>query len=783
MFERIAVGAPAWKWPAMGVAVALLLLVFWVYTRRPARGGIPSLAGLLKAVALVALTVCLLEPLYRGERPRPQANVVGLVVDTSQSMQIKSSNGDRLSEQLATTLKIDAPWRVRLEQDFDVRTYAFDSRLQSVEDFAGVDFSGSASSLNTALATAAARFQNRPVAGLILFTDGNATDALSNDASHGEHAKMGFPIYPVVSDFHDDEIQDVRIARITTSQTDFEAAPVTVNVQAVATGVGGQPMIARLMNEKGEELEQQSFTISNEEPEDIRFQFRPKESGTQFYRVDIYPKDKQAEYESGELVSDTTLTNNQRVIAVHRRAGPYRILYVSGRPNWEFKFLRRSLQEDDEIQLVGLVRIARKEPKFSFRDKAVTSTNPLFAGFDDDEDGQQYDEPVFVRLGVDEANELREGFPKTKEELYPFHAVVLDDIEAASFTTDQMLMLREFVSARGGGLMLLGGQESFAKGGYAQTPIGEMSPVYVGGRNVVHIDGPFRVQLTREGWLAPWMRLRSTEVAEQKRLAGMPTFATLNPIRGIKPGASVFATVETAERTDIPALVAQRFGKGRSAALLIGDMWRWAMRRKDGENQDLPQLWRQTMRWLVSDVPRQVDVQIIKPEDPTEPVQVAVTAHDEEFKSLDNAEVTLTLVGPDGKTVPLSVDPSDEKPGVYTASYWPNQSGGYRVTADVAFPDGTDLGKRTTGWTSDPAAVEFEHLQPNRKMLKRIANESGGEVILLDDLNHFVASLPDRKVPITEQWVYPLWHRPWVLLFALVCLCGEWGLRRWKGLP
>ena len=41
---------------------------------------------------------------------------------------------------------------------------------------------------------------------------------------------------------------------------------------------------------------------------------------------------------------------------VHRRRGPYRLLYVSGRPNWEFKFLRRALQGEDEIELVGLIR-------------------------------------------------------------------------------------------------------------------------------------------------------------------------------------------------------------------------------------------------------------------------------------------------------------------------------------------------------------------------------------------------------------------------------------------
>jgi len=43
--------------------------------------------------------------------------------------------------------------------------------------------------------------------------------------------------------------------------------------------------------------------------------------------------------------------------------------------------------------------------------------------------------------------------------------------------------------------------------------------------------------------------------------------------------------------------------------------------------------------------------------------------------------------------------------------------------------------------------------------------------------------MPDRRVPITEPRVYPIWNRRAVLALALVCLGGEWALRRWKGLP
>ena len=47
----------------------------------------------------------------------------------------------------------------------------------------------------------------------------------------------------------------------------------------------------------------------------------------------------------------------------------------------------------------------------------------------------------------------------------------------------------------------------------------------------------------------------------------------------------------------------------------------------------------------------------------------------------------------------------------------------------------------------------------------------------------FVATLPTRHAQITEPHIRPVWHQPWVFLLAIACLAGEWGLRRWKGMP
>ena len=77
-------------------------------------------------------------------------------------------------------------------------------------------------------------------------------------------------------------------------------------------------------------------------------------------------------------------------------------------------------------------------------------------------DGQ----PVLVRLGVKDQQELRDGFPQAPDELFAYDAVILDDLEADFFSPDQMLLLRRFVSQRGGGLLMLGGLATFDNGGY-----------------------------------------------------------------------------------------------------------------------------------------------------------------------------------------------------------------------------------------------------------------------------------------------------------------------------
>jgi len=777
----------AWFWPVAGALAWAALLLFGSYRAAPP-GTARWVCPCLKMLGLMALAFCLLEPLWSGQRARPGANLFAIVADNSQSLLVKDRGATRSRGELLRDLLNPqrARWLGTLEENFEVRRYFFDARLQTAKDFDELTFNGRASALGAALRTLADRFQGRPLAGVLLLSDGNATDL------RGVPELAGLPpIYPVVIGSRE-PLKDLALQQVRATPTDFEDAPVSLQVDVTASGYAGQSIVAQVSEPAGRPVAEQTLRARGDSDQlAFRFQLRPDQPGLSFYRVGVRAKGELGAARLAEDSKEATLVNNSSVVAVDRGGGPHRILYVSGRPNWEFKFLNRAAQEDEQLQLVGLIRVARREPRFNFLGRAGETSNPLFRGFGNQsaEEVERYDQPVLVPVNPRDQFELRAGFPSAAEELYAYEAVLVGDLEAEFFTPDQAALLQRFVSERGGGFLMLGGMESFQEGKYQRTPIGDMLPVYLDRAEAGKAPGPWRLALTREGLLQSWARLRNNEADEQARLQGMTPFQVLNRVHGVKPGASVIATVQDAAGKTFPALVVQRFGRGRTAALTIGDVWRWGLHDAEA-HRDMDKAWRQLLRWLVTDAPRRVDLTAERQlEDPNGAVSLRVRVRDAKFQPLDNASVSLEVrpvlaeAATDAKTnfVRLRAEASAAEPGLYEATYLPRASGGYKVTASVTNAADVEVGRAEAGWSTDLAAEEFRCLAPNVALLESLARKTGGELVRADALDQFARRAPQRPAPVMEAWTYPLWHTPAMFSFALACLLGEWGLRRWKG--
>lgn len=803
MLATVTIPASPWFWPAGALLITALAVMLWSYRRAPRLGVVHAVAFSLKLLGILILALCLIEPLWSGRRAKSGANLLIVLADNSSGMTVRDRDASRSRGEIlrglleagqgvtGSGLTSKPGWLAALSNDFQMRPYLFDSRLRRTTDFSELTFDGKATALGTALRTAAGRFHGMPLAGILVMTDGCATDLeISNFESQISNLNEGLPpIYPVVIG-EGRPPKDISLSNVSVSQTAFEDAPVTIQAEAEAAGYAGQTVSVDLLDDSGVLVERQVWRIDgDDERQAFRFRLRPDKTGVFFYRLHAAEITKEASPTDAPTVSEATLANNERTLVVDRGKGPYRILYVAGRPNWDFKFLRRAVEEDEQVQLVGLLRVARREPKYDWRGHAGETSNPLYRGFDekDQKEAEQYDQPVLVRLNTRDQTELSNGFPRTREELYDYHAIILDDVEAEFFTRDQMHLLQQFVAERGGGLLMLGGKESFQQGNFRRTPIGNLLPVHLEPSSSESPTPRARLQLTREGWLQPWARLRDNEKDEQQRLSEMPEFRVLNRTGSAKPGARVIGTIGEDEKRQAPALAVQRLGNGRTAALTLGDVWRWGM-QKPPMHEDMDKFWRQTLRWLVTDVGERISLQAAQKLDETnQPVVLRVHVRDKAFEPVDSASVAIEVREPEGRRVQLTATSAATESGLFEATYVPRASGGYLAQATVTDAAGVKAGDAQVGWTVDLEAREFQSVRANRPLLEKIARGTGGRIVEIDQLDDFARSLPRRKAPVMEVWTKPLWDLPGILpaacLLIMSCLAAEWAIRRWKGLP
>ena len=103
-------------------------------------------------------------------------------------------------------------------------------------------------------------------------------------------------------------------------------------------------------------------------------------------------------------------------------------------------------------------------------------------------------------------------------------------------------MIADFVERRGGGLLMLGGPRSFAEGGYAGTPVADALPLV--------LDRPAKTARRRRGGApegaADARRPGARGHADRRHRSGvggaldeLPPLTSVNPLRALKPGATV----------------------------------------------------------------------------------------------------------------------------------------------------------------------------------------------------------------------------------------------------
>jgi len=719
----------------LGLAAVALLTYRGLSTVEKARDRAVLIA--LRVAALVVLFFCLLRPALVLKAAVPQQNFVGVLVDDSRSMAIADSDGQPRSSFVQQQLAPNARLLDALSQRFVVRFFRFSSSVDRVASANDLKFGGTATRLGQALDRARDELSGLPLAGLVMVTDGADTSEAAIDESLASLKARSIPVF-TLGVGQERFARDVQVTRVETPRAVLKGTALVVDVVLSQTGYGGRT-VPLTVEDDGRIVSTQEVKLPPDgESSTVKARFTASEAGPRLFRFRV-----------ADQPDEQVTQNNARDTLIEVQDRREKVLYFEGEPRPEMKFIKRAVQDDKNLVVSVLQRTAENK---------------------------------YYRIDPSSANDLVGGFPRTREELFAYRGLILGSVEAASFTPEQLRMIADFVSKRGGGLLVLGGRRSFAEGGWNGTPVGEVLPVIPDAANPKYLS-MLDVRPTRAGALFPVTQIAATDDASTAKWSEMPQVSTVNSVHQVKPGATVLLSATDSRRQDQVVLAFQRYGRGKAIAMPIQDSWLWKMDVKVPVTDTTHAMfWRRMIRWLVDGVPDQVNVTTTADRvEPGEPVKLAAEVLDAAYTEVNDSRVVARITSPTGKVSELPVDWTVTHDGDYRASFTPDEPGVYDIRVTAA-REQKDLGSAAMHVRVSAGDAEYFDAAMRAPLLKRIAEETGGRFFTPAN----AAALPEavsytgRGVTVVEE--RELWDMPALLLVLVGLVSAEWGFRRARGL-
>ncbi len=730
---------------AIGIGLAVILFALrGLRTSAPGRDRL--VLGAIRLAVVLLLAGCLMRPVLLLSSSVPQRNILAVLLDDSRSMQLRDVNGAPRLDAVRAAFGDSAALVRRLGERFVLRFFRFGADAGAITGTTALKGNGTRTDLAGALQAAQDELAGAPLAGLVLVTDGADNAGADLTAPLLSLRARKVPVYSVGVGQERFE-KDAGIERVSLPASALTGAGVMSEVAIRVRGLSGQEL-AVVAEDDGRVVAERTVPIGKEDVARVQLRLPQLAPGSHPLTFKIRPI-------PGEIVTE----NNEYRSVLRVRPGPEKILYVEGEPRPELAFIRRAVSGDSALQLVAMLRSAKGK---------------------------------YLRLGVDDSLELASGFPTRREDLFRYRAIVLGSIEASFFTGDQLRMMADFVSRRGGGLVVLGGRSALAEGGYADTPLEDVLPAGLR-RPANEETDPVAIELTPRltpaGKVHPILQLGATEAAAA-RWDSMPALTSVNPLGPIKPGATVLLNGKPAGTTNNtgagqPLLVVQRVGRGTVALLDVQDTWLWRMdARIPVEDRTHATFWRQLLRWSLDGVPERLEVASAPTRvGPGEPATIRARLVDQSYLDANDGNVIARVVAPGGDTIEVPLTWTMRGDGIYEGRYVATDPGVYRVEAEARRNDEPGLIR------ADPAALlvddfgaDVEQPELRTQLLERIAGETGGRYYPLREAARLSEDVGYTESGVTVRESHDLWDMPIVFLLLVGLLGTEWAYRRRRGL-
>ncbi len=583
------------------------------------------------------------------------------------------------------------------------------------------------------------------IAAAVILTDGRHT-VQSPDDPRDLVSQLRLPVY-FVPIGHGERKRDVILHHIHAPTSVIQKDKILIEGIVTAHRCLGESCEIHLI--ESDKVVQSKTVSFKTDQDDQRFRFEiPTEiSGRRVFTVVVE-----------KLDDENSTENNSRSVAVEVADAELRILLADGQSRWEYQYLVNLFNRQDKVELDQL--------KFA---------------------------PHAVGTG---RRKKSHQFPETVQEWSDYRVVILGDVSPRQFSQQSQEALREYITQRGGSLIIIAGQNSMPQA-FAREPLEQLLPVEVDPRFSPDPQG-YRVELTAEGRTADAMLLvedlPSTEEIWRQSCASLPIYFLSNYHKP-KPNSQVLlnavASGGTSSKWDSPAFLCwQTVGAGRVA--YFSSPTTYHLRNRNGDKYH-HRFWGQMVRWIISRsmFTGSKSVKLLADKshyDNGDAAQLTVELTDAEGHPVVNAtpEVDVIKSGDVISNISLVADP--KVPGRYLGSFATNDADKYALRARG--PDVERLLKAEK--YVDPVQIQIafesgldrELIDPraDRPLMEHLAEQTGGTVLeptALAELTHAV-SLQPRVVETSQKT--PLWNRWWCLWVMLGCLTVEWLIRKQVGL-
>jgi hypothetical protein len=702
----------------------------------------------LRIVAILLFLVCLLRPVVTTSTTRQGGPDLMILVDGSASM--AGDDGESRVAALTSSMQgsglMDA-----LDEKFSVQWFAFDRdarQIRGINDAHSLAVDGQSTRLAESLMTAWTYQQNREraaddsagAAKVIVLTDGN--DQSTRDPV--EVAQMlGLSLFPIAAPDVAAAVKEanVTIAGIESPQRVLLGSEARFDVTLRQNGADSVPLMVDLL-ENGDVVAQQPVTFDVGQSERyVRLAHRPMAVGAARYSVHVRPAEN-PEALGAVQPYDTTVD----VLARNNK-----VLVLEDSWRWEFKFLRRVLEDD---------------PSFTFT--AFISRGPGIY--------MQFTEPDnTVKLA---------GFPRGKSELEWFDVIVMGDVKTQNWPQSLTAGVRQAVVEDGKSLVVIAGP---GIGRIANDPIlSTLLPVEVTPATAQPRQGPVKLTLTPEGLASPFF-FTPRAADKPDRWTDLPDVDQIYvPLRK-RPGATILA--ETADhKSDFGnAIVMAEHTVGKGRVLFVGTdtTWKWQTMgvADDEENTPYKVFWQQTLRAMAPTRSNEGNVNVWVRTDRSRYTAGETVKLTVEYKATDlsdKPEIKATVGVPDGRELPVVLTRDATRDNIFHASFEVSEAGHYSV-AGMLQVAGRTIADRRTAVDVDDAAIETARLAADQTTIRRLASGTGGQVINLDDPTTWPTHNQADTATVLQSRTFDPWGSFYLLVGLVLVLAVDWLLRLLRG--